>query len=84
MPLEVPRSLPSHVQRTHMHVCLWALGCLPQWSLLPRRAWWGDTIAIRIGTGDRDIGYMGTGDMGTGDMGTGDPATITTVGIAGK
>src|SRR5437867_12555283 len=70
-----------------MHVCPWALGCLHQWLLLPhrpwwwcdRRSWWGDTMALRIGTGDRDIGGMAIGDRGPGD-----PVTITTAGTAGK
>jgi len=36
-------------------------------------------MALRIGTGDRDIGGMSTGDTATGD-----PVIITTAGTAGK
>ena len=55
-----------------MHVCLWALGGLHQLSSPPYRSWRGDTMDIRIGTGDTD----------TGDMGPGAPGIITTAGTA--
>jgi hypothetical protein len=47
-------------------------------SLLPQRPWRGDTVALRIGTSDRDIGGKGTGDRGIGDL-----VTITIIGTAG-
>jgi hypothetical protein len=86
-PWQVSRFLPAHFRRTPMHVCLWALGCLPQWSLLPHRpwlwcdrhSWWGDTMALRIGTGD-----SASGGMDTGATGMGDPVTITATGTAGN